>query len=210
MTQNRRLSEMTRTNPVTATRPVFLRPWLIWTAGFLAFPIAGVAGALVAGRVDNPLAAVIAGLVTGAVVGAGQSLTSSRRLQPLRWIVATAVGMCLGLLLGAVAVGYGTSLTDLAGMGALTGLALGSAQALAMPSGTRHRAAWAAAMPLLWALGWTVTTLAGIDVDQQVTIFGASGALTFSALSGALLHGLLPVRSATTEALPSTQIKDNL
>ena len=192
----------------TASRPSFLRPWLLWTVGFLSFPIAGVAGTVVAGRVDNPLSALTAGLITGAVVGAGQSLTSSRRLQPLRWIIATAVGMGLGLLLGAAAVGYGTSLGDLAAMGALTGLALGSAQALAMPAETRYRAAWAAAMPLLWALGWTVTTLAGIDVDQQFTIFGASGAFTFSAISGVLLYALLTMRSATTEAFPSTQIKD--
>jgi hypothetical protein len=46
-------------------------------------------------------------------------------------------------------------------------------------------------MPPLWALGWTVTTLAGIPVEEQVTIFGASGAVTFSALSGLLLYGLL-------------------
>ena len=192
----------------TASRPSFLRPWLLWTAGFLSFPIAGVAGTVAAGRVDHPVAALTAGLVTGAVVGAGQSLTSSRRLQPLRWIIGSASGMGLGLLLGAVAVGYGTSLADLAGMGALTGLALGCAQALALPAGTRYRAVWAAAIPLVWALGWTVTTLAGVDVDQQFTIFGASGALTVSALSGALLHALLPVRSTITEPFSSTQIKE--
>ena len=116
--------------------------------------------------------------------------------------------MGVGLLLGAAAVGYGTSLADLAVMGALTGLALGGAQALVLPAGARYRAAWAAAMPLLWALGWTVTTLAGIDVDQQFTIFGASGALTFSALAGVLLHRLLPVRIAATGLSPSTQIED--
>ena len=64
------------------TRSGFGRPWLIWTAGFLSFPIAGIAGAAVAGRVDSPTAALVAGLVTGAVIGAGQSLASSRRLRP--------------------------------------------------------------------------------------------------------------------------------
>ena len=199
---------MTTVTAASATRPSFLRPWLLWTVGFLSFPAAGVAGTLAAGRVDSPLAALTGGLVTGAVVGAGQSLTSSRRLEPFRWILATAVGMGLGLLLGAMAVEYGTSLAELAGMGALTGLVLGTAQALAIPARTRHRAAWVAAMPLLWALGWTVTTLAGIDVGRQFTVFGASGAFTFSALSGVLLHVLLPVRSATPEPFPSTQIKD--
>ena len=64
-----------------------------------------------------------------------------------------------------------------------------------LPGPVRSRLVWAAAMPLLWALGWTVTTLVGIAVDQQFTVFGASGAVTFSALSGALLHLLLPARS---------------
>jgi hypothetical protein len=45
---------------------------------------------------------------------------------------------------------------------------------------------------VLWALGWTATTLGGIAVDQQFTVFGAYGAVTFSALSGLLLHRLLP------------------
>lgn len=175
---------------------MFVRPWLIWTAGFVAFPIAGLAGAAPAGRVDSPAAALVGGLITGAVLGAGQSLASSRRLDPRTWIPATALGMGLGLLLGAAAVGYGTSLGDLARMGALTGVLLGAAQALALPARTRYRAAWAAALPALWALGWTATTLGGIAVDRQFTIFGAYGAITFSALSGLLLHQLLPYRDA--------------
>jgi hypothetical protein len=182
--------------PAPSTR--FLRPWLIWTAGFLSFPLAGLAGAAVAGRVDSPVAALTAGLVTGAVIGAAQSLASSRRLPLIRWTVATAIGMGLGLLLGAVALGYGTSLGDLAVMGALTGLLLGAAQSAVLPTGRSERAIWAVTMPLLWALGWTVTTLAGIDVEQAFTTFGATGAVTFSALSGALLHRILPVRSSPT------------
>ena len=51
---------------------------------------------------------------------------------------------------------------------------------------------WATAVPVLWALGWTATTLGGIDVDRQWTVFGAYGAVTFSTLSGLLLLLLLP------------------
>ena len=108
--------------------------------------------------------------------------------------------MGLGLLLGAVTVGYGTDLADLALMGALTGLVLGPAQALALPRRARVRWVWAAALPVLWALGWTTTTLGGIAVDQQFTVFGAYGAVTFSALSGLLLHVLLPYGAAATAA----------
>jgi hypothetical protein len=169
----------------------FLWSWLIWTAGFLAFPIAGVAGRVVAGPVDSPTAALVAGLVTGALIGAGQCFVSRGRLRLVPWVLATALGMGLGLLLGATAVGFQTSLADVAVMGALTGAALGVAQAVALPARTRRRWLWAVAMPPLWALGWMVTTLAGIPVEEQVTIFGASGAVTFSALSGLLLYGLL-------------------
>ena len=57
-------------------------------------------------------------------------------------------------------------------------------------------------MPVLWALGWTATTLGGIAVDQQFTVFGAYGAVTFSALSGLLLQLLLPHR-ATADPHPA-------
>jgi hypothetical protein len=185
------------------------RSWLLWTAGFVAFPLAGLAGTAVAGRVDSPLAALAGGAVAGLVLGVGQTLAGRGRLDIRRWAPATALGMGLGLLLGAVTVGYGTSLGDLVLMGALTGLVLGPAQALALPRGTRMRWSWAAAMPVLWALGWTATTLGGIDVEQQFTVYGAYGAITFSALSGLLLLRLLPDLPAaspdpTTTPVPAT------
>ena len=186
------------------SRAFDLRSWLIWTAGFLAFPLAGLAGTAVAGRVDDPIAALVGGAVAGLGIGLGQTLASRGRLDIRRWVPATGIGMGLGLLLGAVAVGYQTSLPDLALLGALTGLVLGPAQALALPRGTRLRWVWAAAMPALWALGWTTTTLGGIAVDEQFTVFGAYGAVTFSALSGLLLLRLLPDRPAAgTPAAPT-------
>jgi MFS family permease len=199
---------MTRSTPSRGA----LASWLLWTAGFLSFPIAGVAAGLIAGRVDDPLAALVAGLVTGAVIGVGQWLASRGRLRPVRWIFATMLGMGLGLLLGATAVGFGSSLADLAVQGALTGLVLGVAQTLALPAATRHRWVWAVAVLLLWALGWTVTTLVGVAVEQQFSVFGAAGAVTFSALSGLLLHRLLPSRAtnATGRAdRADDKLKDN-
>jgi MFS family permease len=202
---------MTIMEPSTSSRHAFVL-WLIWTAGFVSFPIAGIAAGLIAGRVDDPLAALVAGLVTGAIIGVGQWLASRGRLRPLRWILATVVGMGIGLLLGATAVGFGTTLADLAVMGALTGLLLGIAQTLALPDATRYRWVWAAAIPLLWALGWTVTTIVGVSVDEQFSVFGAAGAFTFSALSGVLLNVLLPARApkATLDGNPDgATVKDN-
>ena len=190
-----------------ATRTSLRRSWLLWTAGFLAFPLAGLAGTAVVGRVDSPVAALVGGAVAGLGIGLGQTLASRGRLDVRRWVPATGIGMGLGLLLGAAVVGYETSLPDLALMGALTGLVLGPAQALALPRGTRLRWVWAAAMPALWALGWTTTTLGGIAVDEQFTVYGAYGAITFSALSGLLLLRLLPERPAAgTSTAPPTPV----
>ena len=194
-------------NETATSQPTFLRTWLLWTAGFIAFPIAGIAGDLAGGRVNDAVAALLGGVVTGAVLGTGQVLVSRRRLDPRRWIPATAIGMGLGLFLGAVVVDYGTSLGDLALMGFLTGIVLGAAQTLALPTQTHRRWAWTAALPFLWALGWTVTTLGGISVENQFTIYGAYGAVTFSALSGLLLHYLLPYRAEAGPAPTQPRIE---
>lgn len=178
-----------------AVRNKTLLRWALWTAGFVAFPLASLAGELV-GPVDDPVTALLGGAVTGLVVGAGQSLASRGLLRPARWIPATALGMALGLLLGAATVGYGTTLPDLALMGLLTGLPLGVAQAFALPAAVRRRWVWAVTTPLLWALGWTVTTAIGVDVESHYTIFGSAGAITFAALSGVVLFRLLRVEES--------------
>ena len=60
------------------------------------------------------------------------------------------------------------------------------------------------AVPALWALDRATTTLGGIAVDKQFTVYGAYGAITFSALSGLLLLRLLPDRPAAgTSAAPT-------
>lgn len=187
--------------------PSFLRTWLIWTAATLVFPLAGLAGTAVAGRVDSALSALTGGAIVGLIIGIAQAVLSRRRLDPRRWIPATTVGMSLGLLLGAAAVDYRTSLTDLMLMGAITGLLLGAAQTAALPRRTRSRWIWAAAMPVVWALGWAATTLIGVNVDAQFTVVGLSGALTVSALSGLLLHELLPYRPAAGPRPASTPIE---
>jgi hypothetical protein len=195
---------MTTTAIPTTSPHSALRAWLIWTAGFVVFPLSGLTGMLVVGRVDGPAGAALGGLATGAVLGAGQALASSRRLPLLRWVAATALGMGVGLLVGAHAVGYGTTLAELALMGAVTGAALGAAQALALPPNARRRWLWAVAVSVLWSLGWVVTTLAGVAVDEQFTVFGATGAVTVTALLGILLQQLLSPTPTTTTPTPTT------
>jgi len=182
----------------------WFRRWGSWTLGFLSFPLAGITGGAIAGPVDTPFAAALGGIVTGLVIGAGQWLASGRRLRAAAWIPATAVGMGVGLLLGATSVGFGTGLADLALMGAITGVPLGLAQAIALPARTRLRWLWAAMMPALWSLGWIISTLVGVDVDTQYTVFGSTGAITVSALTGLLFQLITPSATIAPESVSST------
>jgi hypothetical protein len=40
---------------------------------------------------------------------------------------------------------------------------------------------WPVFLAGLWALGWTITAAAGIDVEAQYTSFGSSGAIVVTA-----------------------------
>jgi hypothetical protein len=203
----------TRSRTGTAARPApgqtmedprrfNLKGWLLWTVAFVSFPIAGIAAGIAVGRINDAIAALVGGLIAGAVIGFGQWLAARRLLgDPLAWIAATAAAMGVGLLAGAWAVGYGTSVGELALMGAITGVPVGAAQAFLLRDRVARSWVWAAAMPLLWALGWAVTTAAGIGVDRQYAVFGAFGAITFMALSGVVLDRL----RAATPAAPSPQ-----
>jgi uncharacterized membrane protein len=177
-----------------------LKAWLLWTAGFLAFPIAGFLAQVLAGRVNDAGSALLGGLVAGAVIGASQWLVARRLLDAKTWIPATALAMGVGLLVGAWVVSYGTGLGGLVLMGFITGIPIGAAQAYLLRDRVANAWVWAAAMPLLWALGWTVTTAIGVSVDNQFAVFGASGAITFMALSGVVLDRL---RVATSPAAPA-------
>jgi hypothetical protein len=110
------------------------------------------------------------------------------------WIAASAVGYGLGLLAGAALVGHETDLGSLAAMGAISGAVLGMAQGLTLAAQGRRRLAiaWGVAMPVLFAAGWSASTLGGINVDDQFTVFGAYGAILFTILSGFLLARLPP------------------
>jgi len=171
------------THPLS-TRRVILR----WMLSFLGFPLGGLAAWLLVGPVVDTTSAVTGGLLTGAILGAAQAwaLRTDRR-QLVTWTLATAVGMAVGLAVGAFAAGYATSLGDLVLQGVLTGAAVGVAQAAAMWRRTGPLAlAWPGYLAAAWAAGWTVTTLAGIGVEEQFTVFGASGALVVVLLTSVL------------------------
>jgi hypothetical protein len=170
----------------TAKAPVLSgRTIARWAATFLGFPLGGLVAIVVVGRVDSPRAAVLGGLLTGAVIGAVQAWGLGHNRPPVTaWTLATALGFAVGLGLGAPVVGYDTSLGALVVQGAVTGLAVGAAQAVVLlPRLGVLALAWPPLLAAIWAAGWAVTTATGIGVDDQFTVFGSSGALVVTALT---------------------------
>jgi hypothetical protein len=165
---------------------------LRWLPTFLGFPLGGLVAKLIVGHVDAIGPAVAGGALSGAILGAVQWLGMRRTgPSPVRWIVATAAGFALGLGAGAAAVDYQFDLGSLATQGAICGAVIGIAQAAVL---YRHLGrivlAWPVALAGLWALGWTITSSAGIDVEAQYTVFGSSGAIVVTAATSVLAIAL--------------------
>jgi hypothetical protein len=155
----------------------------------IAFPLGGYLGWGIAGHVDGVGPALFGGALTGVGIGFAQWLFLKRDLDisPV-WIPATGVALAAGLSIGAVVVGYETTVTDLAIQGAISGAAVGVAQGLLLRRKFSLWHTWMFAMPALFAIGWIVTESAGIDVANQFTVFGASGSVVFGVLSGLILR----------------------
>jgi hypothetical protein len=162
---------------------------LVWVATLLAFPLAGLAGRAVAGPVDTVWTAALAGVIAGAVIGAAQWLALRRIGADLRWIVATAVGLAVGLAAAFAIFGYGDSVGDLAVVGAVSGLGVGIAQWWLLRAflGGSLVWLWVPATAVCWALGWTVTTAIGVDPDDRWAVPGLSGSTTLTVLLGGVL-----------------------
>ena len=175
------------------------RMW-IWPVSILiGFPIGGYVADLVVDGVDSMGAAIAAGLITGAIIGAAEWFALRRWVSWL-WIPATTAGMALGLAAGAALVDYGIDRGDLAMMGAVTGLAVGVIQALVLARTQVPGAVWWAIANLpVWALGWWVSSyVIARNIAERFPIFGASGALVFGLLTWLLLAILF--RGTSTEA----------
>jgi hypothetical protein len=178
--------------PPSQRRPFPGWPW-VWVA--LGFPIAGYIGWIISGPVDTVETALIGGALTGAGLAAVQWWAAKGALgRPAAWITASAAGYAVGLAAGAALVGYDTDVGALALMGLVSGASLGAAQGLvlARQGDRRLGAAWGAAMPILFGLGWIASSAIGVSVEDQFTVFGAAGAVLFMLLSGLVLARFTP------------------
>jgi hypothetical protein len=159
-----------------------------WMLSFAGYPLGGYAAFLLTGRVDGPGPALAGGFLTGAVLGAIQVWAMGQaRPRALAWIMATALGVMTGVAAGGALVDYRTDLGSLVVAGAVCGAILGTAQAVVLAPRLGPLAyAWPLFLGGVFAVGWAVTTSAGIDVDRQFTIFGSSGALVATVLTAVL------------------------
>jgi hypothetical protein len=167
--------------------------WVWPIAILIGFPIGGYVADLAVNGVDSAGVAMVAGLIAGAIIGGAEWFALRRRVSWL-WIPATSAGLAVGLTAGAALVDYGVGRGDLALMGAVTGLAVASLQAIVLVQAGHQIVAatlWVVANPPAWALGWFVTSFViSRNIDERFPIFGASGAIVFGLLTWLLLATL--------------------
>lgn len=134
------------------------RMWLWPLAILVGFPIGGLIADLVVDGVDSVGAALTAGLIAGAIIGAAQWFALRKWISWL-WIPATSAGLALGLTAGAALVDYGIGRGAIVLMAAVTGVGVGVFQALVLARRAMAGALWwGVANPPAWALGWFITS----------------------------------------------------
>jgi hypothetical protein len=165
-----------------------------WLGAFVSFPIAGLVGQAVVGSVDNVTEGFIGGAATGAVIGLGQWLVLSRTHQiKVWWIVASTIGLSLGLGAGVALFGAGTSLGEIIPRALTTGGLFGLAQAVAFNRGFKTLSLWSIVVTYTFTLSWIITSgVIGNSVSNSFTIFGASGAIFFQVVTGLILLLFVP------------------
>jgi hypothetical protein len=184
--------------------------WTRWLPTFLAFPLGGYLALVLVGSLDGPLSAAAGGLLAGAAIGGIQWLVLRSQGISARWVPATALAMAAGTALAALLTGAGTELADLMVTGLIAGAAVGAAQATLLPGGPAAAATWAGVTAASWPLGWLATwAVVGLNADQGFFVFGSSGALIVTVVTGAALRRLLAAPAATrtvaaTGARPAT------
>ncbi len=178
-----------------------LTRWLLrWLPTFLAFPLAGLLAVTVVGSTTSVGSAVVAGALAGAVIGTGQWLALRTRGVSPWWVPATAAGMSAGTALAVQLTGAGTGVADLVVTGLVAGAAVGLAQGLVL----RSVLLWSGTVALAWAAAWFTTAQVIVDADRGYVVFGASGALLATVVTGLVGHRLLAGRATADETQLAT------
>jgi hypothetical protein len=158
-----------------------------WIAVFLAYPVAGGLGRLIANPADGLAFAFVCAALAGAILGAAQWVALGRDVSPL-WIAATAFG--LGVSFAIVQAAGATSSAAAPVIGAVTGLGVGVAQSFVRSDRVPAAAIWIPTMGIAWAVAWVVTTSIGVQAEAGWPVVGVSGALAAQIFTGIVLAAL--------------------
>jgi hypothetical protein len=172
-------------------------PWIIAVVGF---PIGGLLAQTIAGPAATVPAAVISGLIAGAIIGLTQGVALWLRGQALTlWVVGTAAALAIALGAVTAAIGQIETSTEAAILGAVSGVLIGGAQAaLLMRAGIANAWIWVVVTGLAWAIGWLITASVGVALAPGWPLYGASGAIVSQIITGITLWQLVPSRDALT------------
>jgi hypothetical protein len=166
-------------------------PFIRWLSTFLAFPIGGFLAIELVGSRDDVATAAAGGLLAGAIIGIAQWLALRPSGISRHWIGVTAAAMAAGTALAALLTEAGTARADVIVTGLLAGAAVGAAQSALLARRRHDVAAWTVATAVAWAAGWLVTSLVIVDLDGGHHVFGASGALAATVLTGIVLRRMI-------------------
>jgi hypothetical protein len=167
---------------------------LRWIIAIIGFPIGGYIGHLIGGPAATVPAALISGLIAGAIIGGGQGLALGilRPRALALWAGATAMGLGVALAAVTAAIGQIDTMTDAIVLGAISGVAVGVGQAAFL---ARERVAnawiWVPTLGIAWAIGWAVTASIGVALESGWPVFGLSGALVSQVIAGIVLWRVL-------------------
>lgn len=169
---------------------------LWWMLTFLGFPLGGVLALLVVGSIDGTASGALGGALAGAVIGAAQWLVLRRYMKVgFGWVLAVALGVAIGDGVGALLTGAGTEIGALLITGLATGIAVGLLQLACLRGRVLAANLWVPVVAVAWPIGWTVTWAVGVDVERGYAVFGSTGALVYTAITGLAMLLLLRART---------------
>jgi hypothetical protein len=115
-----------------------------------------------------------------------------RFLAAASWCIAVAT-VCSRSVMAARAASHSVWLTTGGRAGAID-------EKVASFAPLRHHAlSWTLATGALWAIGWAVTTGAGVNVEDQWPLFGISGALVVAAGQSVFINRFVPAPESNRE-----------
>jgi hypothetical protein len=174
-------------------------PWLVAIVGF---PIGGFLAQAIAGPAATVPAALVSGLIAGAVIGIGQALSLGLRGPALAiWAAGTAAALAVALAIVTAAIGQIETSTEAIGLGVLSGVLIGAVQgAVLMRAGVANAWVWILVTGVAWGVGWLITSGVGVALAPGWPVYGLSGAVVSQIITGVALWRLVPSRDTLSAA----------